>query len=430
MASFILAIANCNNLEFADARKSADEPEIEFIRQFGTSSNDIANDVFADSSRGVYVVGTTGGTFPGQTDEGNIDAFIRKYNADGDEEWTRQFGTSEGATANGVSADSSGGVYVVGFTNGELPGQTDEGGADAFIRKYNSEGDEEWTRQFGTSSHDIANDVFADSSRGVYVVGTTEGTFPGQTDEGEADAYIRKYNSEGDEEWTRQFGTSEIDVANDVFADSSRGVYDVGATGGTLQEDEPIADAFISKYNADGDEEWTRQFGTSEGATANGVSADSSGGVYVVGFTNGELPGQTDEGIRDAFISKYNADGDEEWTRQFGTSGIDDASGVSADSSGGVYVVGTMDSGDPLPAGEEADAYIRKYNSEGDEEWTRQFGTSSFDIALGVSADSSGGVYVAGYTGGTFPGQINEGGETDAFFAKFAIDDDDHKKKH
>src|SRR5215208_2338478 len=373
MASFILAIANCSNLEFADARKSADEPEIEFIRQFGTSSNDIANDVFADSSRGVYVVGTTEGTFPGQTDEGNIDAFIRKYNADGDEEWTRQFGTSEGATANGVSADSSGGVYVVGFTNGELPGQTDEGGADAFIRKYNSEGDEEWTRQFGTSSHDIANDVFADSSRGVYVVGTTEGTFPGQTDEGGADAFIRKYNADGDEEWTRQFGTSEIDVANDVFADSSRGVYVVGATGGTLQEDEPITDAFISKYNADGDEEWTRQFGISEGATANGVSADSSGGVYVVG---------------------------------------------------------TMDSGDPLPAGEEADAYIRKYNSEGDEEWTRQFGTSSFDIALGVSADSSGGVYVAGYTGGTFPGQINEGGETDAFFAKFAIDDDDHKKKH
>src|SRR5215208_2641053 len=285
MASFILAIANCSNLEFADARKSADEPEIEFIRQFGTSSNDIANDVFADSSRGVYVVGTTEGTFPGQTDEGNIDAFIRKYNADGDEEWTRQFGTSEGATANGVSADSSGGVYVVGFTNGELPGQTDEGGADAFIRKY---------------------------------------------------------NSEGDEEWTRQFGTSEIDIANDVFADSSRGVYVVGATGGTLQEDEPITDAFIRKYNADGDEEWTRQFGTSEGATANGVSADSSGGVYVVGFTNGELPGQTDEGIRDAFIRKYNADGDEEWTRQFGISGIDDANGVSADSSGGVYVVGTL----------------------------------------------------------------------------------------
>src|SRR5215212_3597678 len=166
MASFILAIANCNNLEFADARKSADEPEIEFIRQFGTSSNDIANDVFADSSRGVYVVGTTGGTFPGQTDEGNIDAFIRKYNADGDEEWTRQFGTSEGATANGVSADSSGGVYVVGFTNGELPGQTDEGIRDAFIRKYNADGDEEWTRQFGTSGIDDASGVSADSSGG------------------------------------------------------------------------------------------------------------------------------------------------------------------------------------------------------------------------------------------------------------------------
>ena len=57
---------------------------------------------------------------------------------------------------------------------------------------------------------------------------------------------------------------------------------------------------------------------------------------------------------------------------------------------------------------------------------TRQFGTSEFDAALGVSADSSG-VYVVGSTGGEFPGQTNEGRE-DAFLAKFAIDDDDKKR--
>ena len=56
-----------------------------------------------------------------------------------------QFGTSELDFALGVSADSSGGVYVVGIAGGEFPGQTNEGGSDAFIRKYNSDGDEEWT---------------------------------------------------------------------------------------------------------------------------------------------------------------------------------------------------------------------------------------------------------------------------------------------
>ena len=125
---------------------------------------------FASSSGGVYVVGIVGGEFPGQTNVGGSDAFIRKYNSDGDEEWTRQFGTSDVTEANAVFADSSG-VYVVGLVEDSLPDQTSEGGLDAFIRKYNSDGDEEWTRQFGTSERDVASGVSADSLGGVYVVG-------------------------------------------------------------------------------------------------------------------------------------------------------------------------------------------------------------------------------------------------------------------
>jgi hypothetical protein len=113
--------------------QSADEPNIEFIVQFGTSDLDNAEDVFADSS-GVYVVGLTDGTFSGQTNEGGDDAFIRKYNSDGDEVWTRQFGTSGADFARGVSADSSG-VYVAGSTEGTFPGETSLGRIDAFLAK-------------------------------------------------------------------------------------------------------------------------------------------------------------------------------------------------------------------------------------------------------------------------------------------------------
>jgi hypothetical protein len=200
MASFILAIANSSNLQFADAQKSSDEPNIEFIEQFGTSGGDDARGFFVDSSGGVYVVGIVGGEFPGQTNEGGeFDAFIRKYNADGDEEWTRQFGTSEFDTAIEVSGDSSGGVYVVGNTNGEFPGQTNVGGSDSFIRKYNSDGDEEWTRQFGTSGGVSATGVSADSSGGVYVVGFTFGTFPDQTNEGGQDAFLAKFATDDED---------------------------------------------------------------------------------------------------------------------------------------------------------------------------------------------------------------------------------------
>jgi hypothetical protein len=82
MASFILAIANSSNLQFADAQKSSDEPDIKFIEQFGTSRGDDARGVFVDSSGGVYVVGFTFGTFPDQTNEGGQDAFLAKFATD------------------------------------------------------------------------------------------------------------------------------------------------------------------------------------------------------------------------------------------------------------------------------------------------------------------------------------------------------------
>jgi hypothetical protein len=140
LASLTFLVISSSNLQFAFADKSSDTADLEFIEQFGTSGGDDARGVFVDSLGDVYVVGITGGTLPDQTSEGGeFDAFIRKYNSDGDEEWTRQFGTSGRDVANRVYADSSGSVYVVGSTTGTFPGQTSEGGSDAFLAKFSDE---------------------------------------------------------------------------------------------------------------------------------------------------------------------------------------------------------------------------------------------------------------------------------------------------
>src|SRR5262249_29976009 len=56
------------------------------------------------------------------------------------------------------------------------------------------------------------------------------------------------------------------------------------------------------------------------------------------------------------------------------------------------------------------------YDAAGTELWTRQFGTAANDGAPGIAVGASG-VYVAGVTFGTFPGQTSAGG-SDAFVAK------------
>lgn len=109
-----------------------------------------------------------------------------------DIQWTVQFGSPSGDGAFGVSVDSSG-AYVAGFTGGVLPGQTSAGLTDAFVRKYDLNGIELWTRQFGSSSHDDSYAVSADSS-GVYLVGVAGGPLPGQTGAGLEDAFVAKFS--------------------------------------------------------------------------------------------------------------------------------------------------------------------------------------------------------------------------------------------
>ena len=325
--------------------------------------------------------------------------------------WTHQFGSTEVDVAKGIAVDATG-VYVVGTTDGKIPGENSAGGTDAFIRKYDSAGNVQWTRQFGTPDFDEPWGI-AVGAGGVYVAGRTTGAFPGESNAGGFDAFLRKYDSVGNVQWTRQFGTSGADVAKGIAVNATS-VY----VAGDLQNSAGGTDAFIRKYDSAGNVQWTRQFGLV--ATASGITSDPMGNVYVVGQSVLALPGQSVAGSTDVFVRKYNSAGNELWTRQFGTPGTDAAKGIAADATG-VYVVGETDG--VLPgqiSGGGTDVFVRKYNSNGSLLWTRQFGTPMFDASAPSIAVDGTSVYVAGRTFGTLPGQSSEG-DNDAFIRKYHI---------
>lgn len=279
---------------------------------------------------------------------------MRKYDVNGIEQWTRQFGTNSLDEATAAAVDATG-LYVAGFTAGALPGQTSGslGQDDAFVRKYDLNGNELWTRQFGTSSGDQAYGV-ATTSGSIYVVGTTNGSLVGPN--AAKDGFLRKYDGNGTVVWTRQFSSagSNQDEGFAVGADAS-GIYVGGDTTGTFAGQTrggDVWDAYAKKFNADGVEQWTRQIGTDRNDHAFGIAVGALG-VFVVGNTFGVLPGQTSFRLLDAYVRRYDFNGTETGTRQFGINSNDEAYGVAADGTG-VYVCGYFAPNPPGPA----DAFV------------------------------------------------------------------------
>ncbi len=355
----------------------------------------------SETPSGLLTVGATLGALPGQASSGLADAYALLYSPIGDVLWGRQFGGSnqDEAAAVGVAGGSVfADIYVAGRTYGTLANQVSAGDIDAFVRKYNNAGEEVWTRQFGTEYGDHALAVKPDGVRNVYVVGTTDGTLPGWTrplyegkpiDSASA-TFVRKYDAAGAEVWTRQFMGSPSAFANSLAVESNNGTAYVGGNSigctppqpgmlppggfvvkyddaGTLvwQHELPgfvvqaiALDGFsnvfvqgtdsLAKLNPSGVEIWKRDLNLGRMAQGTALSVGARGVALVAGWVDGALPGHTSAGGRDAFVAMYDADGLQVWTNQFGTSGDDKATaivfgGISPSDVDPAYVAGVTD---------------------------------------------------------------------------------------
>jgi Beta-propeller repeat len=392
-----------------------------WLRQLGATSatTSKAQGVAVDGSGNSYVAGYTTGGLAGNTQAGTTDYFIAKYDALGTRIWIKQLGVaSKTSIANGVAVDGSGNSYVAGYTTGGLAGNTQTGNEDYFIAKYDASGALTWFKQLGLASQQSrANGVTVDASGSSYVAGYTSGGLAGNTQAGTTDYFIAKYDASGTLTWLKQLGfASQPTLASGVAVDGSGNSYVAGYTqaGNTAY--------LIAKYDASGARIWLKQLGVySGGVFADGVAVDGSGNSYVAGSTNGALPGNTQTGSEDYFIAKYDASGTPTWFKQLGfASQLSRATGVAVDASGNSYVVGLTTGG--LAGNTQIgnpDYFIAKYDASGARTWLKQLGVSLGSVAAdGVAVDGSGNSYVAGYTTGGLAGNPQTG-TYDYFIANY-----------
>lgn len=145
---------------------------IVWTQTYDDTSNaaDYAFGVAADLHGNVIVSGSETGT------DSQLNAWIRKYDADGNTLWTQDYrGAFElNTAASGVAVDSSDNVIVTGYTT--LAGPT----SDIWVRKYSPAGTILWTQSYNDMANgdDASNGVAVDPRGYIYVAGSERAGSP------------------------------------------------------------------------------------------------------------------------------------------------------------------------------------------------------------------------------------------------------------
>ncbi len=456
-----------------DAQKTLVIDPAPWSTYFGGNGEDRGTKVIVDKIGNILGTGTTS-TLTGlattgahQTSvSGNFDAFIVKYNTSGMRLWSTYLGGSGQENGNDLVVDSFNNIYITGntlsnsgiatmgsyqttFGNGSSTG-------DAFLMKFNASGIKQWGTYFGGSGDDYGDGIAIDPNGNIFISGftnsaslATAGAFQ-TSNNGNYDAFLVKFNSAGIRLWCTYYGSIYEDygykVASDANGNASMIGYTVSSfgitTSGAFQSVfGGNGDAFLVKFNAQGDRLWCTYIGGNSLDYASDVSTDISGNILVAG-TSASTSGIASSGAfmsvkssgYDAFIAKYNPSGYRLWSSYVGGGYDEGALGICSDLYGNIAITGytysslgfTSSGAYQSDFGGDVDAFIVKFDSVGFRQWSTYFGSDNIEQGNGLCIDSTGNIFVTGITssisGITSPGafQTNYGGGAyDNFIAAF-----------
>ncbi|MEX0298842.1 MAG: hypothetical protein AB3N28_07215 [Kordiimonas sp.] len=262
-----------------------------------------------------------------------------------------------------------------------------------------------------------ASRVVVDSEGGIYVVGTSAGSLGHQINTAsDQDVFLTKFDTEGNVVFSRLLGVDSSASVQGLTIDSDDNVILVGQTKSALtnvvlstdpdtkvtsvtgdQLDSSNGDLFVTKISKRGDEVFRYQLDALTESGANSVAVDSSGDIYVGGYTAKSIPvSEASSVATDATILKLSGSNGAVLASQTYDNATDEAiKGIVVDANDNLVVA----------VEEDGNAVVRRISGSDLSNETSNVSLGSLGTSgavQGITIDNANGkVYVAGFTTNT-----------------------------
>jgi len=336
----------------------------------------------------------------------SITSYTQIYNLD----WISNTGGGSLEEITASSIDGFGNIISVGIFIDSIdidPGPSQlwlnpVGSSDFFIQKLDPNGNLKWAKSIGGIRDDRANLIDIDKNGNIYIIGNYRDTVDfdpnssvfnlNASSSTTSEMFLLKIDSMGNFKYAFAFSSPSGIESEDLLIDGDTSIYLTGIFRDSVDFDVSTSqnfliskgnrDCFVVKLDSAANLVWAKSIGGFSNESGAGLALDGNNNLYVTGsyvLTVDFDPGAgvdtlTSRRGLDAFLVKFNNNGNYQWSRSYGGEGLDEGTDVSISESGKIILTGT-----------HSDTIFLDYNSNSN------FLTSNgfFDIFL-LALDTNG----------------------------------------
>lgn len=447
---FYLALLCCLNLHAQD---------LLWEKSFGGKHGDYLFDVQPTADYGFILAGSsvskkTGNKTSGN--EGDLDYWVWKMNEDGELDWQKSFGGSGADFLNSIHNASDGGFILAGSSESGIglhKKDSCRGNLDFWIIKLNAKGNEEWQRTIGGSGRDLVKTIIQTPDKGYIIGGSSDSGVSlkilnggkdkyGKTEKslGNTDYWIIKLDENGEIKWQKTYGGQYADVLESLIVTEDGGFLVGGYSNSPASKYKSHSgygegDFWVLKLNKDGDIEWQQTIGGSDDDHLYSLIQTNDNGYLIAGDSASQTSGnkrKSNKNGTDFWVIKLDEEGTVLWQETYDTGKTDVLTSCVENADGTILLGGYAQSetiGTNKKDKKEINDYIAlKISSDGDVLWKETVGSNGEDILRKVVETRDGGYILAGTSKGEVSRDRNNAqGRADFWVVK--LKDKDKKKQ-